>query len=204
MVEKVVKLDGKSAANMDGAKGDRIGEDIRRLRKARKMTLNELSDKAGISVGYLSQIERNISSPTVKAMFDISHALGVNVGWFFHSNEDQQQEESRYIVRSDKRLKLRFESGITDYLLNTKAVGDLEVLLSTFAPGSSSGEEAYQHEGEECGIILAGKFELWIEEKSYLLNEGDSFSFPSTLKHSYRNPGDTETKVMWCITPPTY
>lgn len=203
MTEKVVQLVGEESAKFSGMPGERIGDDIRRLRKVRKLTLNNLSDKTGMSVGHLSQVERNISSPTVKAMFDISHALGVNVSWFFHGDE-RKEEENRYIIRADKRRRLSFESGITDYQLNTEAVANLEVLLSTFDPGSSSGEEAYEHEGEECGIILSGEFELQIDGDLYLLNEGDSFSFPCKLKHSYRNPGDTETTVMWCVTPPTY
>ena len=61
-----------------------VGNEIRKLRKVRKLTLSGLGERTGLSVGYLSQIERNLSSPTVKALFDISHALGVSINWFFH------------------------------------------------------------------------------------------------------------------------
>lgn len=203
--DKVVTLANAGTNDSDafGTKG-LVGNDIRRLRKTRKMTLSDLSKKTDLSVGYLSQIERNLSSPTLKAMFDISHALDVNIGWFFHEEDGQKREESLYIVRADKRRNLRYESGITDNLLNTKAVSNLEVLYCTFEPGSTSGEEYYNHEGEECGVILSGQLELWIDDKVYLLNEGDSFSFPSTMNHRYRNPGEEMTHVVWSITPPSY
>ncbi|MEM6485134.1 MAG: cupin domain-containing protein [Pseudomonadota bacterium] len=182
---------------------ERVGEHIRRLRKARGMTLTVLSEATGISVGYLSQIERNISSPTVKTLFEISHALGVTIGWFFDRMGGEKSDE-KYIVRQGNRQQIRFESGITDYRLTTDAVEQLEVLWSTFEPGTESGDDPYQHEGEECGLVVKGQFELTIDGTVYLLEEGDSFSFPSTMPHSYKNIGREEAVVMWCITPPTY
>ena len=182
---------------------DRVGEHIRRLRKARGLTLTALSEATGISVGYLSQIERNISSPTVKTLFEISHALGVTIGWFFDRMGGEKSDE-KYIVRQNNRQQIRFESGISDYRLTTGAVDQLEVLWSTFAPGTTSGDEPYRHDGEECGLVVKGQFELTIDGTVYLLEEGDSFSFPSTMPHSYKNIGKDEAVVMWCITPPTY
>lgn len=181
-----------------------IGKEIRRLRKAQKMTLTQMSEKSGISVGYLSQIERDISSPTIKVLFEISHALGVNVAWFFHQNESGSAGGSRYVVRSESRLQLSFRSGITDFLLNTRAIEKLEVLWCTFEPGSESGDSPYQHEGEECGIVIEGEFEIEIDGQLERLRSGDSFSFPSTLEHKYRNPGSDPAVVVWCITPPSY
>lgn len=183
--------------------GDLVGEHIRRLRKARNLTLTELSESTGISVGYLSQIERNLSSPTVKTLVDISQALGVTVAWFFDRIGGENSDE-KYIVRQSARPKIRFESGIADYLLTTHAVSQLEFIWSTFAPGATSGSEPYQHEGEECGLVLRGRFELTIDNTVYLLEEGDSFSFSSKLPHSYKNTGKEEAVVMWCVTPPTF
>jgi quercetin dioxygenase-like cupin family protein len=73
-----------------------------------------------------------------------------------------------------------------------------------FPPGSASGTQPYTHRGEEGGLVLEGMLELWIENEKFLLNAGDSFSFPSTKPHRYRNPSKRETVVLWVITPPTY
>ncbi|MEQ8262114.1 XRE family transcriptional regulator [Pseudohaliea sp.] len=186
------------------SEGDLVGQEIRRLRKAKKMTLAEMSEATGISIGYLSQIERDISSPTIKVLFEISHALDVNVAWFFHQGDGHAKDSSRFVVRSGNRLELNFRTGVTDFLLNTRSISQLEVLWCTFEPGAGSGDLPYQHEGEECGIVIEGEFEISIDGEVQSLREGDSFSFPSTLKHSYRNPGPTRTTVVWCITPPSY
>lgn len=181
-----------------------IGEDIRKLRKMRGMTLSDLSNVTGMSVSGLSQIERGISSPTIKALFEISRGLGVNIAWFFHTGEERDTGETRYIVRADNRLTINFKTGITDELLNTKSVQDLQVLMSSFDPGATSGDEPYSHNGEECGVVIQGELELYIDSHRYVLKTGDSFAFPSTLKHSYRNTGDVQALVVWATTPPTY
>lgn len=183
---------------------DSLGAQIRELRRARNMTLAAVARRVGCSLGYLSQVERNLSIPTVKSLHDIARALGVNITWFF--NEDQQSDgrERPYIVRSWNRRTLHFSSGIIDALLSPHLRGRIELLESSFEPGASSGTEAYQHKGEEAGIVLAGQLELWIAEERFVLGQGDSFAFPSTSPHRYRNPGETHSRVIWVISPPTY
>ncbi len=76
--------------------------------------------------------------------------------------------------------------------------------MSRFLPGSERGGEPYTHKGEEAGVVIQGALELWISGESFILREGDSFSFPSTEPHRYNNVHDGETVVIWAITPPTY
>lgn len=200
------KHDTEEQNNSVGAekpKTGMIGEKIRRLRKSTSMTLKHLSSKTGLSVGYISQIERNLSSPTLKVMLDISRVFNVNISFFFQDNKAQDGETEKYILRHHQRRDISFQTGIDDCLLNTGAVKNLQVLLSTFAPGASM-DEGYCHEGEECGIVLAGTLELWIDEELFVLGQNDSFSFPSTKIHRYRNPGITQTVVVWAMTPPSY
>ena len=187
----------------DNAQGN-VGAEIRRLRKLRKLTLEALGQATGLSVGYLSQVERNKSSPTVKAMFDISHALGVTINWFFHEGDPGDRDEDRFVVRAGRRRSIRYDTGIVDELLNTSAVKSFEFLMSSFPANSSVQDSPYSHEGEECGVVLAGRLRIQIDGIEYELREGDSFSFPSTLQHSYLNPGKEEARVIWCTSPPTY
>jgi transcriptional regulator with XRE-family HTH domain len=181
-----------------------MGQSVRELRAAKEMTLQELSIGTKLSVGYLSQVERGLSAPSISALQAIAKALDVTVSWFFRASEDGEGSESAYIVRGPERRKLRFESGITDELLSPNLAGALELLVSRFPPGSASGTQPYTHRGEEGGLVVEGMLELWIENEKFLLKAGDSFSFPSTKPHRYRNPSKRETVVLWVITPPTY
>lgn len=182
----------------------RIGGEIRDLRKARRMTIKALSERTGLSIGHLSEIERGLSSPNVKALHDIAGALGVTISWFFHAADAAEAGEHVYFVRAANRRHVHFESGITDELLSPHLRGKLELLLSRFPPGASSGASPYAHDGEEAGIVISGSLELWIADKRLLLEEGDSFGFESTLPHRYCNTGDKEAVVIWAITPPSY
>lgn len=183
---------------------DSLGAQIRELRRARDLTLADVARKAGRSPGYLSQVENNRTIPTIKSLHSIAHALDVNISWFFSDDHADNGRERPFIVRSSARRTLRFGSGIVDELLSPHLRGHLELLYSRFEPGATSGDEPYRHRGEEAGIVVFGQLELWIGEDCFTLNEGDSFGFPSTTPHRYRNPGETEAMVIWAITPPTY
>lgn len=180
------------------------GEAIRELRNARGWTLNDLAESTGLSVGFLSRIERDTAQPSIKALHEISRSLDISIGWFFRSEVELNSPESKYVVRANRRRKLGFQSGITDELLSPNLSGQLELLLSRFPPGSESGSEAYAHIGEEAGVVVEGTLEIWVGDNVFVLEAGDSFSFPSTEPHRYRNPGAAHAVVIWAVTPPSY
>lgn len=181
-----------------------VGKEIKLLRKASEVTLAELSLATGLSKGYLSQIERGISSPSVKALHTISRALGVNISWFFRPPQDEDNELNDIIVRRDKRRTLKFEAGITDELLSPNLGRNIELLRCTFPPGTSSGKEPYEHKGEETGIVIEGTLTLWLAEKRIVLEAGDSFAFESDIPHRYANEGSVSAVVIWAVSPPSY
>ncbi|MEQ8836013.1 helix-turn-helix domain-containing protein [Haliea sp.] len=194
-------VDANKLAKTDGS----LGFDIRDLRKARGMTLSELSKISELSQGYLSQVERGISVPSIKALHSISRALGVTISWFFQNQVTGEDQAMRaWVVRSGNRRKLTFNTGIVDELLSPNLSRQIEMLKCTFPPGTSSGDVPYTHQGEEAGIILTGKLNLWIEGTHIVLEEGDSFAFASSKPHRYANLEDVETVVIWTITPPSY
>jgi transcriptional regulator with XRE-family HTH domain len=184
---------------------EEVGAELRRLRKARGLTLAEVACLSGLSTGFISQAERGLSTLSIKALQDLSQALGVHIGWFFQSGAPSLEGERDMVVRLARRRRINYGNlGIVDYLLSPSLSGKLEFLLCHFAPGASSGEESYSHEGEEAGLVLKGRIELWVADRHFTLEEGDSFGFKSTLPHRYRNPGRSETVVVWAITPPSY
>jgi len=192
-----------SPSNKQIDPGEAIGGQIRELRKIKNLTLNEVATQAGISVGYLSQIERNQSRLPIGVLKKLSDVLGVQMNWFFQGNANSLPEERDIIVRKTTRRRLTFTGlGIVEELLSPNLSGPLELLLSTIAPGADSGD--YSHDGAEAGIVISGMLDLVVDGRSYRLEEGDSFSFNSTRIHCCSNPGKIETKVIWVITPPHY
>ena len=181
-----------------------FGGEIRGLRKAKGLTLAELSVASGVSVSYLSQVERNAAVPSLKSLQQISRALGVTVGFFFPPTGADVPRERGIIVRAQHRRPLALGHGVTDYLLSPNLSGQLELLYCCLAPGATNGEAPYQHEGEEAGVVVAGTLDLVIDGESYRLEAGDSFQFASTRPHGFSNPGTVETVVVWAITPPSY
>ncbi len=190
-----------SAANVDSDAA--LGGPIRELRKIKKLTLTQVAQAAGISVGYLSQIERNQSKLPIGVLKKLSDVLGVHMNWFFSGNLQAAADEREIIVRKAHRRRLTFTGlGIAEELLSPNLAGPLELLLSTIEPGADSGE--YSHDGNEAGILVAGRLDLWVDGKRFELEEGDSFSFNSTSQHRCANPGTVPAKVVWVITPPHY
>jgi transcriptional regulator with XRE-family HTH domain len=181
-----------------------IGSEIRNLRKVRGLGLEQLAQLTGKSAAYLSLIERGLSRPSISVLKSVSTALGVQIAWFFPENGLPDPADRDVVVRINCRRRISFESGVTDFLLSPNLSGAIELLLSQFEPGSSNGESPYAHAGEEAGLVLEGRLELWVGEERYLLQAGDSFSFRSTQPHRYRNPGTTVTRVVWAVTPPSY
>ena len=180
-----------------------IGEQIRELRRVKRLTLNQLAESVGVSVGYLSQIERNRSKLPIGTLRKICDVLGVHMSWFFPTGDRGPSAERNFVVRAKNRRRMSFTGlGINEELLSPNLSGPLELLMSTIEPGADSGE--YSHDGSEAGVVVAGIMDLWVDGQYFRLETGDSFSFSSTVPHRCHNPGDTQTKVVWVITPPHY
>ncbi|KAA0947766.1 cupin domain-containing protein [Pseudomonas sp. ANT_H14] len=180
-----------------------LGTRIRGLRKSRGLTLTVLAQMSKLTAGYISQLERNLAYPSIPALFNIARSLGVTIQWFFASETTTAPQDQGYVVRKGTRQSIYYEDGIVDQLLTPQPNRQLEMLHSRFPPGTYS-QQNYSHEGEEAGYVLNGRFELWIGERHFQLDEGDSFSFPSSEPHRYGNPGKVDAVVIWVITPPTF
>ncbi|MFI4988782.1 MAG: helix-turn-helix domain-containing protein, partial [Alphaproteobacteria bacterium] len=119
-----------------------IGEKIRDLRKAKRLTLAEAARTTGLSIGHLSQVERGISAPSVRHLQSIGAALGVKINWFFDDDDSVPAAEQGVIVRAARRRKLDYTGlGLTDYLLSPTLSGKLELLMCHLEPGAESGAD---------------------------------------------------------------
>lgn len=198
----------KSAPAAEAAKSvdpmEWVGREIKGLRKAKNLSLQQVAQICGKSIGFLSQVERGKSTPSISDLHQIAEALGVQISWFFPQGGTVEPSDGGVVVRKARRRRLAFASGISDFLLSPSLEGPLELLFSTMEPGSDSGHDTYEHVGHEAGVVLKGTLELWIGEQHFTLDEGDSFSFASSTPHRYRNPGSTQTELIWVVTPPSY
>jgi transcriptional regulator with XRE-family HTH domain len=181
----------------------RLGREIRGLRKARGYTLAVLAGRTDLSVGYLSLLERDLATPSINALHAISRALGVTISWFFDAGEIPPGERD-YVVRRTRRRRPRLFRRHRRRAPEPVPRQAARIAGEPVSPRFLVGAAPYTHDGEEAGVVIRGKLELWVEGKVFLLEAGDSFGFPSTLAHRYRNPDTEEAEVIWAITPPSY
>ncbi|MDA8250827.1 MAG: XRE family transcriptional regulator [Rhodospirillales bacterium] len=180
-----------------------IGGRLRLLRRRRRVTLQALSDASGISVGMLSQIERGLSSPSIRTLQSVAAALDVPIGWFFSPPQDSAGCPPWVLRRTARRVLSLGSNGVVKELVSPGA-GAIELLMVTIEPGGSSGGSPYTHEGEDAGVVLEGQMRLEVDGEACLLGAGDAFRFKSTLPHRFDNPGPLRALVLWALTPPLY
>lgn len=183
----------------------RIGRQLRDLRKSRQLTLNQLAGQVGKSVGYLSQVERGVSSLPIGVLQTLSDALDVRVSWFFQPGGSDSAAEQETIVRADQRRAMNLGTiGAREELLSPRLSGQLILIMTRLQPGGSGGETPRERRGEEAGYVESGQLELTLGEQVFLLNPGDSFSLTGEEPHWIRNPGETETRIVWVMTGVEY
>jgi transcriptional regulator with XRE-family HTH domain len=181
-----------------------MGQRLRDLRRRRGLTLQALSEESGVSTGMISQMERGVSSPSIRTLQRIAEALEMPIGWFF-SDGPKSLDTPPWVLRCRDRRSLAFGNNtITKEILSPAGEGAIELLYVTIQPGGSSGEAAYTHLGEDAGLVLEGSMWLQVNGERCLLNSGDAFRFPSTLPHRFDNPGPGRAVILWAVTPPFY
>ena len=207
----MIKSKQTCASDSDNKKALSMGDEIRAVRKARQLTLKELSQRTGRSAAYLSRIELGEARISVDLLTDIGEALNVDPKWFFPSRTGAGNHERNCIVRADARRPLSNlytrpseELGFNDELLSSSIAGQCYMLISHFpaAEKDHSGlNEGYIFEGEMHGIIIKGSIELTLEEEVIKINCGDSFSFSSEIPHRMRNCINEESIMISTMTP---
>ena len=176
-----------------------LGRRLRVLRKAGGLSLQQVAGRTGLSIGYLSQVERGVSSASVRALAIIAEGLGVGLAGLFSAQTPSDSEETRFGFRADESqvFNIPFD-GLEKRLLTPGSQSSgLNLFLMTIAPGGTSGEAFYHHAGEEAGHVQAGTLELTVDTETRLLKTGDSFRFLSARPHRWRNAGRGVCKVLW-------
>ena len=178
-----------------------LGPRIRALRQARGFTLRELAERAGVTESFLSQVEREVTSPSIASVQRIAGALDLAIAELFV----EEAPHGRVVRRADRRRIAYPGLGAVDEFLTSGLDGRLQVILSTIETGGGTGDEPYAHDSdEEVVLVLSGRLELWVADEHHVLEEGDTATYSSRLKHWNRNTGDTTAVVLFCVTPPSF
>ena len=179
-----------------------LGVDLRALRKSRGVTLTDLSEKMGRSVGWLSQVERDISSPTINELRQLAKIFNVPLSLFFGSSEAKANEVGRIVRKSARRKIGGGDIGLVEELLSPDLTDDFEVLRSVFRPNAKL-ENFVTRPTQEVGYVVSGNLNLWIENEIFELGSGDSFRIRGE-QFKWANPNDENAVVIWVIAPPIY
>lgn len=175
-----------------------IGSKIKRLRKENELTQEELANRSELTKGYISQIERNLSSPSIATLVDILEALGTTLAVFF--NEKQTEK----IVFTKKDWFEKKDNGQTiEWIIPNAQKNQMEAIIITLAPDARSNLDT-PHPGEEFGYILEGKVNIIIGNKNYIAQKGDAFYFTANNNHFIQNVSKKTSKILWVANPPTF
>jgi DNA-binding transcriptional MerR regulator/uncharacterized RmlC-like cupin family protein len=174
-----------------------IGPHFRKLRLQRGESLATVADAVGVSIGFLSNVERSQSGASIGIMRKLAQHYGLNILDLFSPIDGTGP-----LVRPRERKSLKGGLGVQMELLASGKI-TMEPHLFRVAPGAGSGEY-YSHEGEEFLYLVRGRLAIWLGPEEFQLRSGDSFYFASQTPHRWYNPGRTETMILWINTPPTF
>lgn len=177
-----------------------LGKRIRDLRIKHERTIASLAEEVGVTPSLISQVERDLSSPSVSTLKSIAQALDVPISYFFEGKQDEGSSVS--VVKVDNRKKLILpKSHMTYELLSPGFRKNMQVIMTDLESGGVSGEIAMGHGGEEWSIILDGVVEYCIGSERYVLRDGDSIYYDGTVPHTVKNIGDTKVRIISAISP---
>jgi transcriptional regulator with XRE-family HTH domain len=181
-----------------------VGRRIRDFRRGNKLSLEAIGDRTDLSIGFLSQIERGLSSPSLRVLATLADVLGVGIAALFGSRPSDTASGG-VVTRQLQRAELKlWRTGISKQLLSPPGTENrLNLFLVHMEPGGNTGDELYTHDGEEAGLVLEGEMTLTVDAETWSLKTGDSFRFASRRPHRFSNPAeDAKAVVLWvnCVT----
>lgn len=177
-----------------------IGSKLKRLRVKNGLTQEELADRCELSKGFISQIERDLASPSISTLSDLLQCLGTDLKDFFNDAAD----ESVVFTQEDVFVKEnRDEGNIIDWIVPNSQKHDMEPIIITLLPGGKSYVDD-PHEGEEFGFVLSGSVYLHLGGQRYKAKKHESFYYKTNQVHYLENRGRTNAAVLWVSTPPNF
>ena len=174
-----------------------IGLKIKNLRNLKNLTQEELANRCELTKGYISQLENDLTSPSIETLKDILNALGTTFSEFFDETDTQ------IVFKTDEYIE-KIQDGITiKWLVPSSQKNSMEPIIVTLEPNAKS-EKDMPHEGEEFGLVTQGKIELTLGKKNYKVNTNETFYFVANKPHYIKNISNTPAKIIWVSNPPNF
>lgn len=175
-----------------------IGKKLKELRRQNDLTLEDLASRCELTKGFLSQVERNLTTPSIATLQDIVEALGTTLSEFFHEEEEKQIVFSVQDFFENEQDEYKIE-----WVIPNAQKNEMEPILLTLYPRCKS-QEMISHHGEEFGYVLKGSVTLVRGNKKYKLKAQETFYLDGSKGHYLYNHGNTDAKVLWITTPPMF
>lgn len=178
----------------------KIGDKIRRLRVQNSLTQEELADRSELTKGFISQLERDLTSPSIATLVDILEGLGTNLQEFFNENIEEQFVFSKEDAFETENEELKYN---LKWIVPNAQKNKMEPILVELDSGGRTKEDL-PHEGEEFGYVINGIIHIYIGGEKYKVKKGESFYFKANANHYIANEGKTKATVIWVSTPPSF
>ncbi len=175
-----------------------LGAKIKRLRLQCGLTQEELADRCELTKGYISQLENELTSPSIQTLLDVLSALGTTAAEFFAEEDDGQ-----VVFTSDDFFEKDAEGHVITWLVPNSQRNEMEPILITVRPGAASVKDM-PHEGEEFGYVKRGSVVLHLGKREFTAKEGDTFYYESNKVHYLENRSAEDAEVIWVASPPTF
>ncbi|QDW74713.1 cupin domain-containing protein [Lachnospiraceae bacterium KGMB03038] len=178
---------------------EKIGNKIRNLRNQNGLTQEELADRTELTKGFISQLERGLTAPSISTLMDIVECLGTNLAEFFSEENEQQivYQKEDYFEKTDE-----FGNQI-EWLVASAQSRSMEPILVRIQPGQTMPVDK-PHDGEEFGYVLEGKINLHYGKNVYTVKKGDSFIFSANKKHKISSACGRVSSIIWISSPPSF
>ncbi|HEX9034674.1 MAG TPA: XRE family transcriptional regulator [Streptosporangiaceae bacterium] len=177
--------------------GPRIGAQLREARLASRKSMAEVAQASGLTKGFLSKLERDLTSVSVASLMRLCDTLGISVGSLFQASKGE-------VVRAGEYPPINFGgAGVREFQLTPSGEKRMQAILSEIEPGGGSGDEAYSLPTDvEFVFILAGRLRMVVAGEELILDQGDALTFPSGTDHTFQVlPSGEPTRVLWVFSP---
>ncbi len=177
-----------------------IGSKIKELRLENGLTQEELANRVELTKGYISQLENNLTSPSIETLLDILEVLGTNISEFFSNSVDEKVvfTNTEYFEKYDQQLKHKI-----NWIVPNALKYEMEPIIIEIEPNGKSITDK-PHPGEEFGFVLEGEVTLVLGKKKHKVKKGETFYYRASQEHYLMNVSNSMVKVLWISTPPMF
>lgn len=175
-----------------------LGSQLKMARERNGYTLKQLSERSGLSIGFISQVERGQTDPSLSSLKSLASSLGLKLRDLF-----EQDPAAHIFVKRGEGSILNIDASVQCELLASSFNKTMEPMIKHIKPGGASGLVS-PHPGEEFIWVIEGSLQVFLDQDQYVLHEGDSLYFQGNQTHAWKNIGEKDCRVLWVMTPPSY